>query len=158
MQVAHLVKQELEVALVDPQKVPDGHLHRLHPRPVMRFVVETRNPDAPDYDPLAPLVERGGPSRSCAACGREVLGASVIRNRREVVYCAAGCQGEAMRLGSGGKIKPRPQDAERFIEEVRGDDLELASYLRIRSARLPLPALGTKVGCLPRRHSRAGVH
>ena len=30
----------------------------------------------------------------------------------------------------------RREDAERFIEEVRGDDLELASYLRIEEREL----------------------
>lgn len=36
-------------------------------------------------------------------------------------------------LGDAVEVLLRREDAERFIEEVRGDDRELASYLRSRS-------------------------
>ena len=38
------------------------------------------------------------------------------------------------------------EDAERFIEEVRGDDPELASYLRIEERELEAGGGGTRPG------------
>jgi hypothetical protein len=42
----------------------------------------------------------------------------------------------------------RGENAERLIEEVRGDDLELASYLRIEERELER---GQGTGCTPPR-------
>ena len=44
----------------------------------------------------------------------------------------------------------RREDAERFVEEVRGDDPALASYLRVEE-REPEAAGGTRVGLPLRR-------
>jgi hypothetical protein len=40
------------------------------------------------------------------------------------------------RLGDAIETFVRREDAERFVEEVRGDDPELASYLRIEEREL----------------------
>jgi hypothetical protein len=47
-------------------------------------------------------------------------------------------------LGDGVETFIRREDAERFIEEVRGDDPELASCLRIEERELEAWALGNR--------------
>jgi hypothetical protein len=58
-------------------------------------------------------------------------------------------------LGDSLEVLVRREDAERFVEEVRGDDTELASYLRIEERELEAGARnGSRGSSLIRRESR----
>jgi hypothetical protein len=47
-------------------------------------------------------------------------------------------------LGDALEVFVRPEDAERFIEEVRGDEPELAAYLRIEERELEAGGLNQR--------------
>jgi hypothetical protein len=60
-------------------------------------------------------------------------------------------------LGDAVETFIRREDAERFVEEVRGDDPELASYLRIEERELEAGGLNWRAcSDLPRLTSAAG--
>ena len=67
--------------------------------------------------------------------GHSIIGQSpLVRPQNEVAARVGGCDG--FPLGDSLDVFIRREDAERFIEEVRGDDPELASHPRIEEREL----------------------